>query len=354
MLLSICIFTYNQIKILQENISEIVKYPGDDIEIVVSDNCSTDPIKEMLLGFHDSRIKYYRTTENRGIDGNILNGLRCCKGEYVFLFRTKDRIVAEKIGDVIRTIKSHPSASFFLFSAKDERNKVRIKLQNKVYLRGRDAEVVHNKLLIHPSGQIYKRSCLRLELYEKYINEHFPDKPISSIVHQFIRMDLAEQGDFVTSSCIAWRYVNTMNTKEKAVYTTGSDISFYAPCHQYSMYQCEMDFVDREFPDQTAQNFLRFLIERYIRVVTVKFMFINRNEEMNAHYQTKPISFYPYGELISFSKQTLLMINKMKYEKKSELRCCLARQICKVGLKEIPRMYLTQIKHKRLRKIKNE
>ncbi|MDE5820304.1 MAG: glycosyltransferase [Lachnospiraceae bacterium] len=346
MLFSICIYTYNQIEILRKNISEIVKYPGDDIEIVVSDNCSTDPIREMLLSFHDSRIKYYRTTENRGIDGNILNALRCCKGEYIFLFRTKDQIIAEKIDDVLRTIKSHPSAAFFLFSAKDEQNKIRMKLKNKVFLQGRDAETMHNKLLVHPSGQIYKRSCLRLELYEKYINQYF-SRPISSIVHQLIRMDLAEQGDFVTSSCMAWRYAYTMNTKEKAVYTTGSDISIYAPCHQYLMYQCEMDFVDREFSDNGAKNFLKILIERYIRVVTVKFMYINRNEEMNAHYQTKSIAFHPYGELISFSKQTLMMIKRMKYENKSELRKWLVRQIYQVGLKEIPRMYLEQKKDKK-------
>lgn len=290
MFLSICIFAYNQIQILRENISEIVKYRGDDIEIVVSDNCSTDPIKEMLMAFHDPRIKYYRTAENRGIDGNIINGLRCCTGEYIFLFRTKDSISAEKMGDVIDTIKNHPSASYFLFSAKDERNKTRIKLQNRVYLKGADARKMHNKLLIHPSGQIYKRSCLRLNLYEKYINKHFA-RPISNIVHQLIRMDLAERGDFVTSSCMAWRYVNTINTKERAVYTTGSDVSYYAPCHQYLCYQCEIDFADRELSDKAGQNFLRFLIERYIRVVTVKFMFINHNEAMNAHYQTKPISF---------------------------------------------------------------
>ena len=63
---------------------------------------------------------------------------------------------------------------------------------------------------------------------------------------------------------------------------------------------------------------------------------------MNAHYQTKSIAFYPYGEWISFSKQTLMM-KRMKYEKKSELRWWLVRQIYQVRLKEIPRMYLEQI-----------
>ncbi|MCM1537636.1 MAG: glycosyltransferase [bacterium] len=349
MFLSICIFAYNQIRILQENISEIVKYQGNDIEIVVSDNCSTDPIKEMLLDFHDPRIKYYRTSENNGIDGNILNALRLCKGEYIFLFRTKDSIIAEKIDDVIRIIKAHPLAAYFLFSAKDEQNRVRMKLQNKVYLRGKDAQRAHNILLIHPSGQVYKRSCLRVDLYEKYINKHFA-KPISNVAHQLVRMDLTVQGDFVTSSCTAWRWANTFQAKEKPVYTTGNSISFYAPCYQYLCYKCEIDFVDRELSGKESEGLLKCLIERYIRIITVLYMKRNRNEAMHTYYHTKPIPFNPYRELLSFSKQTLGIIRAMNYEGKSELRQCLARQICRVGFKEIPQMYRTQIRDEKRKK----
>lgn len=275
-----------------------------------------------------------------------MNGLSCCKGEYVFLFRTKDIIIAEKIDDVIKTIEAHPSAAYFLFSAKDERNRVRMKLENRVYPRGMDAGIAHNKLLIHPSGQIYKRADLRLNLYEKYINKHFSE-PISNVVHQLIRMDLTKQGDFVTSSCMAWRYAYTEKAKAPSVFTTGNKMSIYAPHYQYMYYKCEIDFADSEFRGKEAENFLKALIKRYIRTVAVWFMSWNHDESLNAHYRTKPIPFCPYRELISFLRQSLVIIKVLKFENKSEIKRCLLCEAIEVGLKEIPKAYTTQLRDKR-------
>ena len=65
-LLSICIPTYNRADIVYECVKECLKISGDDIEVVVNDNCSTDDTKGKLEKIVDKRFRYYRNNENIG------------------------------------------------------------------------------------------------------------------------------------------------------------------------------------------------------------------------------------------------------------------------------------------------
>lgn len=55
-MLSICFAVYNQIDLVYQKISKIVKYKNNGIEIVVSNDCSDEPIEEMSSEFHDIHI----------------------------------------------------------------------------------------------------------------------------------------------------------------------------------------------------------------------------------------------------------------------------------------------------------
>lgn len=58
--LSICIPTYNRSEVLKESLMQLLKYEGDDIEVVISDNCSPDNTEEVVRGL---QIKEFVTTE---------------------------------------------------------------------------------------------------------------------------------------------------------------------------------------------------------------------------------------------------------------------------------------------------
>ena len=86
-LLSICIPTKNRAEVLNQCLKSIVENPAfsDDIEIVVSDNCSTDNTKNIVLSYSEScqNIKYFRNETDVGADRNILLALE--RGSGVFL-----------------------------------------------------------------------------------------------------------------------------------------------------------------------------------------------------------------------------------------------------------------------------
>ena len=89
-LLSLCIPTYNRSMYLQDALESIINDPAfcDDIEIVISDNASTDNTQQIIIGFQQKydNIHYYRNAENIGFDGNFLSVLQKANGKYIRLF----------------------------------------------------------------------------------------------------------------------------------------------------------------------------------------------------------------------------------------------------------------------------
>lgn len=87
-LLSICIPTYNRAKILDYIISKYVSNQefNDEVEIVISDNASTDETSEIAQSYADrfKNVKYFRNEENI-FDKNFIKVLDEASGKYLKL-----------------------------------------------------------------------------------------------------------------------------------------------------------------------------------------------------------------------------------------------------------------------------
>jgi len=88
-LLSICIPTYNRADVLVQCLESIVTNDGfgDDVEVVVSNNCSTDDTEEICLKYSSlyPNIKYFKNDTNIGADRNILHVLELGTGTFLKL-----------------------------------------------------------------------------------------------------------------------------------------------------------------------------------------------------------------------------------------------------------------------------
>jgi glycosyltransferase involved in cell wall biosynthesis len=109
-LLSICIPTYNRSHFLKESLTCILasaEHYKDQVEIVVSDNASTDDTKEVVEGFIEAGhvINYIRQKENIGPHRNFRAVVELSHGRYVWLFGDDDRMAVETVGEVLRKIK---------------------------------------------------------------------------------------------------------------------------------------------------------------------------------------------------------------------------------------------------------
>lgn len=64
----------------------------ENIEILVSDNCSTDNTEEIVRTYHDPRIRYFKQNSNIGRQGNSNFLLDQASGEYFHLFHDDDLV----------------------------------------------------------------------------------------------------------------------------------------------------------------------------------------------------------------------------------------------------------------------
>lgn len=102
-LLSICIPTWNRAQFLKLSLDSIKEQLSDidnsKLEILVSDNCSTDSTPELVRSYMDEGmpIQYNRNEENIGPDRNFLKCAEMAKGKYVLLAGDDDILLPDSI-----------------------------------------------------------------------------------------------------------------------------------------------------------------------------------------------------------------------------------------------------------------
>jgi len=72
-----------------------------NIEIVISDNCSTDNTAEVVASFKCDKIRYIRQEKNIGPFNNFHACLESAKGEYFYLFHDDDQVDADFVESCI-------------------------------------------------------------------------------------------------------------------------------------------------------------------------------------------------------------------------------------------------------------
>lgn len=98
MKISICIPQYNRIDFLLKSLSLIEKQTYPSIEVVVSDDCSTDHTEQAitaLVPVYKFPLIYKRNTGNMGYDRNFRQSIELASGDYVIVIGNDDSINPE-------------------------------------------------------------------------------------------------------------------------------------------------------------------------------------------------------------------------------------------------------------------
>lgn len=115
-LLSICIPTYNRsgyLKRALESIKIQLEYNPflmESVEVVVSDNCSTDDTTQTVEVYRSSikNLTYVRSEKNVGFDMNIFSVVKNAHGTYCWYLGDDDVIVNGAIEFISSKLKDHP------------------------------------------------------------------------------------------------------------------------------------------------------------------------------------------------------------------------------------------------------
>ncbi len=90
--LSICIATYNRAHFIGETLASLLREASDAMEVVVVDGASPDNTAEVVehIARRNSCVRYFRESENLGIDGDFDKAIGYARGEYCWLFSDDD------------------------------------------------------------------------------------------------------------------------------------------------------------------------------------------------------------------------------------------------------------------------
>jgi glycosyltransferase involved in cell wall biosynthesis len=86
---------YKGERYVAEAIDSVLRQTFTDFELIISDNCSTDGTAEICAAYaaKDSRVRYYRNTQNRGVAWNYNRVFELARGDY-FKWAAHDDVLA--------------------------------------------------------------------------------------------------------------------------------------------------------------------------------------------------------------------------------------------------------------------
>lgn len=107
---TVCIPTYNRRELLAASLQSVRDQSLQDVEIIVSDNASTDDTGDYVRSLNDPRVRYDRLEENIGLFGNLSRCLQLGSGRYRVMLPDDDLMLPGNLEAKVRFLDENPSA----------------------------------------------------------------------------------------------------------------------------------------------------------------------------------------------------------------------------------------------------
>ena len=113
-LVSIVITSYNRAHFIGKAITSALSQDYPNLEVIISDNCSTDNSDEIIKQYiSDERIKYFVNPSNIGMIQNFIKATHeLAKGKYISFVSSDDYLVNDSfISEAVKRIQQYPGVS---------------------------------------------------------------------------------------------------------------------------------------------------------------------------------------------------------------------------------------------------
>jgi len=121
--LSICIPTFNRYQHLVNCLNSIIlntNYREEDVQICVSDNCSTDETESVVHNAQEKiDIVYKKNKSNIGMARNFLEVVNMADGEYVWIIGDDDLLMPTALENLLKIIDQNIDVDLFYINEFD-------------------------------------------------------------------------------------------------------------------------------------------------------------------------------------------------------------------------------------------
>jgi len=151
-LISVIIPTYNRPEYLKVAIASAVQQTYQNIEIIISDNCSTTNTQAIIESFDDSRIRFWRQPTNVGMFANQMHAFKIARGKYVASLHDDDMWNEDFLEKLIPPLEEHPDLILafcdqYIIDANGEIDYAGTEGNTRFYKRDQLAQGVHQNLV---------------------------------------------------------------------------------------------------------------------------------------------------------------------------------------------------------------
>jgi glycosyltransferase involved in cell wall biosynthesis len=87
---SVIICTYNRPRLLARAVKSVLVQTFSNFEVIVVDDHSQQDMREIVEGFGDTRLRFLRQSQNRGVAHSTNLGLQAARGEYISILNDDD------------------------------------------------------------------------------------------------------------------------------------------------------------------------------------------------------------------------------------------------------------------------
>lgn len=111
-LVSVVVITYNSERYILEGLKSIEGQTYDNIELIISDDCSTDNTVEICKEWINNncnkikRIQLIEAAQNTGVAGNLNRGIMASKGDWIKTLSGDDQFLPNTIKDYVEYINN--------------------------------------------------------------------------------------------------------------------------------------------------------------------------------------------------------------------------------------------------------
>lgn len=167
-LVSVCIPVYNGGAFIRQTILMVLNQNYDNMEVLVSDNASTDNTIEEIKKIQDKRVRLLQNKTNLGMGGNWNSLLKQAKGDYVIIVCADDFLLPGAIKEKASILDNNPdvnivSSASFVMNEKGKKIMKRrpFKVSRKFDGKSMQQELfIKRNLFAEPTNNMLRRSAM--------------------------------------------------------------------------------------------------------------------------------------------------------------------------------------------------
>lgn len=123
-LVSVIMPSWNTEKYIAESIESVLQQSYKHLELIIIDDCSSDNTDQIVSGFKDNRIKYFKNLSNMGAALTRNYGIRKAQGEWIAFLDSDDLWMPQKLEKQIEFMnKNNVVFSYHNYEKIDEESK---------------------------------------------------------------------------------------------------------------------------------------------------------------------------------------------------------------------------------------